>query len=193
MRPPHTSPATFISIRVIPGKGLARQPEPAERIAPVGVETGRDDEKLGGEAPEGRLRETREVGLLGRSRRKRQVQSRPQPLALAPFVLESASRIKRVLVERDEEHLRILPENVLGPVPVMNIPVQDGHPVQPMFFLNIAGENRGGGEEAKPHGTKRLGMLAGRAHRAKSRGVKASHYLVRRRQRRVHRSQRGAG
>ena len=75
-------------------------------------------------------------------------------------------------------HGRIVPENVLGAVAVMDVEIHDRDALGAMRFLRVP---RGDGrvvEEAEAHRGRDLGVMAGRAGRDESVARPAAHHLV---------------
>ena len=73
------------------------------------------------------------------------------------------ARIQRRLVDRQEEHLRVGVEDVVGAVAVVHVPVDDHHPLAAAHVDRMA---RGDGdvvEQAEAHRAAGLGVVAGRA------------------------------
>ena len=97
-----------------------------ERIVAMGVEACRDEHELGLERPHRRLDDVLEcarVLLVARPGRERDVERR-----LGLLVRPAGAGVERPLVQRDEEDGRVVPEDRLRPVPVMDVPVDDRDP-----------------------------------------------------------------
>ena len=87
-----------------------------------------------------------EVLLVAGGRRHRHVQDRLRLILRPP-----RTGIERPLVERDVEDARIVPEDRLGSVAVVNVPVENRDPPQLEVGLGVARRDRDVVEEAKPH------------------------------------------
>ena len=71
--------------------------------------------------------------------------------------------IQRPLVDRDEQHLRVGVEDVVGPVAVVDVPVEDQHALEPVAVDRVPRGDRHVVEQAEPHRPRDLGVVAGRA------------------------------
>jgi hypothetical protein len=67
-------------------------------------------------------------------------------------------------VERDEEHAVVVPEDVLRPVAVVNVPVEDGNALEAELGLCEADGDRDVVEEAEAHRLARERVMTGRPH-----------------------------
>ena len=87
--------------------------------------------------------------VAGRTRRERHVDRRAHGDTAPPLVEHSCAGVQGGLVDRREQHPRIVIEDVLGAVAVMRIDVDDRHP------LTCSSECRGGDrdriEQTEPH------------------------------------------
>ena len=112
---------------------------------------------------------------------ERDVHRRALARAAAPLGAAPGPRIERVLVERHVEHVRVVPEDRLGAVAVVGVPVEHRHP------LDAGGprvRRRDGGvvHQAEAHGAGRLGVVAGRpAEAERGPDVAGQHGVDRRR------------
>src|SRR5205807_434930 len=98
----------------------------AQGIEVVSVEATRDEHELWTERFDRTVDhfvEGRFVRILGRTGGKRNVHGRPTPGTVAAFGGVARPRIPRVLMQRDIEDGRIVPEDVLRPVAVMRVPI----------------------------------------------------------------------
>ena len=103
-----------------------------EWIGTVCVEPGRYQQPVGGEALHHRDHHGVQripVGVAGSAGRKGQVDGRPGARPLAHLVGRTGARVQRPLVARDVQHPVIRGEGVLGPVPMVGVDVDDGHPL----------------------------------------------------------------
>ena len=66
-------------------------------------------------------------------------------------------------MQRDREHRRVVEEDLLGPVAVVHVPVDDRHARDPALALRPAGGDRDVVDEAEAHRRVALGVVAGRA------------------------------
>ena len=130
----------------------------AERVAPVGVETGRDDDQLGVKLlncwqavrPPG-VPEFRAAITRG----QRQIEY----VAAALFFGKARARVKRVLVAGNIQHVRRRFEDSLRAVTVVDIEIQDRHALRTVRCLGMAGGDGGVVQQAKAHGPGRLGVV----------------------------------
>jgi hypothetical protein len=67
-------------------------------------------------------------------------------------------------VQRDREHAGVGVERVLGAVAVVDVPVDDRHPLDPQRRAGVQRGERGVREQAVAAGERGLGVVAGRAH-----------------------------
>ena len=110
---------------VVPGLEL----HAGQRVPGVGVEACGHEEKVRARLVEHRQDDALEgLGVEGAvaCRGERQVQRRARGVSAADLRDPSAVGVQRGLMERDEEHRRIAPEDVLGSVAVVHVPVDDG-------------------------------------------------------------------
>ena len=84
--------------------------------------------------------------------------SLPDPAGSGTFTVVSfpspgrpRAGIERPLVQRDVEDARVVPEDVLRAVAVVDVPVEDRHPLEPMLRLRRAGRDRDVVEQAEAH------------------------------------------
>ena len=135
-----------------------------QRIAVMRVEAGGNDDQVRPEIVErrqdARLERLAKDVAAGAGR-----QRRVDDVAGAGLVLGAGAGIERHLVGRAVEHRRIVPEDVLRAVAVMDVPVDDGDALGAMLLLRMAGGDRGIVEQAKAHRGRALGMVAGRPRR----------------------------
>ena len=135
-----------------------------QRIAVMRVEAGGNDDQVGPEIVErrqdARVERLAEQVAAGAGR-----QRRVDDVAGAGLVLGAGAGIERHLVGRAVEHRRVVPEDVLGAVAVMDVPVDDGDPLGAVLLLRMAGGDRGIVEQAKTHRGRALGVVAGRPRR----------------------------
>jgi L-threonylcarbamoyladenylate synthase len=85
------------------------------------------------------------------------------------------------------EHVRVSPENILCAVAVVNVEINDRHPLGTMALPGVEGGNRRLIEKAEAHGAVLLGMMAGWAHGAKGIAGLAPEHRINGRRRRSHR------
>ena len=86
---------------------------------------------------------------------------------------------------------RIVPEDVLGAVAVMDVEIHDRDPLGAMRRLGVARGDRGVVEEAEAHRVRDLGVMAWRAGRDEGVANLAAHHLVDGEDRAAGRAQRG--
>ncbi len=106
-----------------------------------------------------------ELGVA-RARGHRQVDREPAPRARADVRRRPRPRIERRLVDRAEQHAGLGVEDVVGPVAVMHVPVDDHHALQAVGVHRVPRGHGDAVEQAEPHGPRRLGMVPrGPVHR----------------------------
>ena len=66
-------------------------------------------------------------------------------------------------MQRDRQHRRVVEEDLLGPVAVVHVPVDDRHALQAALALRPARRDRRVVEQAEAHRGLALGMVPGRA------------------------------
>ena len=81
---------------------------------------------------------------------------------LALLVRAAGARVERPLVQRREEDRRIVADDVLRPVPVVDVPVDDRHSLDAELGLRPARRDRDRVEQAEAHGARPFGVMAGR-------------------------------
>ena len=85
------------------------------------------------------------------------------PSAAAHLEHPGVGGIEAVLVQRDRQHGRVVEEDLLGAVAVVDVPVDDRHPAEAALALRPARRDRRVVEEAEAHRRVALGVVAGRA------------------------------
>jgi hypothetical protein len=126
----------------------------------VRVEARRDEHELGREALHRRLDDAGEgveVLVVSRSRRERDVDRRLRLVFRPP-----AAGVERPLVERDEQDRVVVAEDRLGAVAVVDVEIDDRHPLQPEPPLRRPGRDRDVVEEAEAHRPASERVMAGR-------------------------------
>ena len=81
---------------------------------------------------------------------------------LALLVRAARAGVERPLVERDEEDRRVVADDRLRPVAVVDVPVEDRHPAEPELRLGPARGDRDRVEDAEAHRAPRLGVVSRR-------------------------------
>lgn len=109
---------------------------------------------------------------------QRNVECEALPAAAPALSCGAGSWIIRVLVCREIKHGRIEPEDVLGAVSVMDIPIDDQDPLHSILFLSVAGSNRRIVENAESHRPFARGMMTRRPHQAERPAAILLHHLV---------------
>jgi hypothetical protein len=82
----------------------------------------------------------------------------------------AGARVERPLVERHVEDARVVPEDVLRAVPVVDVPVEDRHPLERVLRLCRPSRDRGVVEEAEAHRAVGRRVVAGRPDECKTPG-----------------------
>jgi len=137
-----------------------------ERLAGMRVEPRGHEQCLGRELVDDGLDdplERADVVAVTRPDGHRQIDRIALAVALAALAEPSASRVKRPLMERAEEHPGLVVERRLGAVPVMDVPVDDRHPLQ-AGDEQLARRDGDVVEEAEPHRPVGRRMVTRRAH-----------------------------
>ena len=138
----------------------------------MGVEPRRDEDELGSEGLQGGEHaplEGRQPGVVTRPARERAVQRGALAVAEPALGGGAGPRVVGGLVEARVEHARVTLEEVLGPVPVVDVEVDDRHSLEAAL---VAGRPRGEGDvvgEAEPHGEPLLRVVSRRADRCERR------------------------
>ena len=133
-----------------------------QRIAPVGVEAGRDQDQVRPERFQRRHQSAGEGRAPVFSRRMGNDRG-VDDVADAGFGRRARAGIERHLVDGGQEQAVVVFERRLGAVAVVNVEIHHRHPRHP-FRLSHARRDGDGGEQAEPHGPIRLGMVARRAN-----------------------------
>ncbi len=88
------------------------------------------------------------------------------------FGLVAGERVERMLERRAEQDARVVSEDLLGAVAVVDVEIDDRHALQAMLVQRVGRAYRNVVEDAKAHGARAFGVMARRAHAAE-RGVGA--------------------
>ncbi len=149
-------------------EAFAGQVHPAERVVHARVKSTSDEHERRVESLQCRDHhpvERDQVGSPARARGQRHVDGRAGAVAVAGVLEQPAARREQVLlVQRDRQHRRIGPEAVLGAVAVVDIPVDDRHPVESAYAPQVRGGQRRIGEHAVAAAAGRPGVVARRAY-----------------------------
>jgi len=130
----------------------------------VAIEAGGDQHQLGPEALRSRLQRRRQRLLHGAAIAaggQRPVDREAEPRPLTPLTGAAAAGIAALLMHAHIEHAGVAPEDRLGAVAVVHVPVDDQHPLQPVLRLGMAGRQGDVVEDAEAHAPLRLGVVAG--------------------------------
>ncbi len=87
---------------------------------------------------------------------------KPGPVARPAVRRRAAPGIERPLVDRHEQHARIRVEDVVRPVAVVHVPVEDQDALEPVGVDRVACGDRDVVEQAEAHRPARLGVMPGR-------------------------------
>lgn len=148
---------------------LGFQSQGSDRVEPVGIKAGTEQDQLGLDPCSKILQlvlEPGEVILPARSHRHREISRGPKSGTLTCFLLFTTPRVKRPAVNGEETDLFVSPEDILGAVTVVDIPVNDQHAVQAVTVDGDLGSQGDVIEQAESHATVGQGMVAGRTHQA---------------------------
>ena len=88
---------------------------------------------------------------------------KPGPVAVADLVERAGAGIERIAVRGDVQHAGIAREDVLRAVAVVDVPIDDQHPLEAVAGAQVGGTDGDVVEEAEAHGAIALGVVAGRA------------------------------
>ena len=182
-----------LAVGVPVGQGAGALPEPAEaghghalaavRVVLVRVLAGRDDDEVGVERRHDRrhdLVERRQVGVVAAAQRQLHVDVVAGAGAAAGLGRRAGLRMARAPaavrhVPGDREHVVALVEQRLRAVAVVDVPVQDRHPLL-AAAARVLGRQRGVVEEAVAVGRAARGVVAGWPHqRVRQRRVAVQH------------------
>ena len=90
---------------------------------------------------------------------------------LVALARPAGARVERPLVQRDVEDGRVVPEDVLRPVAVVDVPVDDRDPLEAELGLRRARRDRDVVEEAEAHRAVGGRVVAGRPHEREAAGA----------------------
>ena len=140
-------------------EAVRREREVGERVVDVRIEAARDEQQVGRETADGVLDDPPrlEVIRVGSSRGERDVDHR-----LALVGGSTGARVERPLVQRDEQDRRVVLDDVLSPVPVVHVPVDDRNALDPEVLLRPTCGDRDRVEQAEAHRTIALGVVTWR-------------------------------
>ena len=137
------------------------------------VEAGRHQEQLRVEPLDRRhdpLVERQEVLLVAGAGAQWNVHGR-----VALFVRPAGSGIEGPLVQRDEEHRVVRPEDLLRAVPVMNVVVDDRDSADAVLGLHVTGGDRDVVDEAEAHRGPWPCVMPRRPHQGEGSGLGRLH------------------
>src|SRR5436305_531317 len=155
---------------------LLRHPHAAEGVVPPGVETGGEDQGVGGEAAKGGedpVADRLLVDVVAGAGGERHVEREPLAGADPPLARRAGAGVEGVLVGAGVEDVGARLEEVLGAVAVMDVEIEDRHPRGAVAAAQALGGHRGAVEEAEAHGHLALGVVARRAPRREGRAPAA--------------------
>ena len=127
-----------------------------------------------------------------RSGGKRIIHDESARFAFPDLRRRASARIPRMLMRVEEQDRTIVPEDFLGAVAVMHIPIDDQHALDPVIPPRVPRANRDVVEHAEAHSAIRGRVMSRRAHGAKRALCFSAHDCVNRRHHRTRRGQRGA-
>ena len=117
-----------------------------------------------------------DVFLIAAARGQGQVHGRPEPRSAPRFVETPGAGVVRKLVHRQVENGRIVLKGVLGPVSVVNVPVENQDLVQTQLRLEGPSGDGHVVQEAKAHGAACFSVVARGPDRGDSvAGLPSSH------------------
>ena len=148
----------------------------------VGVEAGRDKDKLGPELLHLLLDTFQDfdVLFLPCAYRHWEVPGKSFPLTISRFRILPRAGIAegRILVETDEIYSWILVEHVLGAVAVMDIPIYYENSFNGVLFLKVSCRDGHIVKKTKSHGPVAFCVVAGRPYRTKAVSHRALYHVV---------------
>ncbi len=154
---------------------LDLQCESPERITSKGIETRGNENKVGHEASrsvvDGGL-ERSDVFGTGQARGLGDV---PDCTMRSPIVGCAGPWIPRPLMHRDEMDIRLIFDEGLGAVPVMDVPVDNQNSLETMLPSCIVSRERDISEETESHRPVMNGMMTGRSYGGKAARMHAAY------------------
>ena len=130
------------------------QHQSAQRISEARVETGGDDDEIWREPSldfMNGISECLPVLASRRARTQRNIQRKTLSFAAASLARRASPGVIGVLVSREIENRRIVPEDFLRAVPVMDVPVDDQNTFNAVLRLSVPRADRGVIKKAKSH------------------------------------------
>ncbi len=132
----------------------------------MGVEPGRDQDELGLEGPgQGgqELLEGPQVGAVAVAVHQGEVQGAALARAAAHGLPGPGAGVEGRLVQGGVEDPVVAAEGVLGAIAVVDVPVHDQHPLEPLDLHQVLGGDGHVVEQAEAHGPLGRGVVAGGA------------------------------
>src|SRR5436309_9507616 len=141
------------------------QHQSAQRISEARVETGGDDDEIWREPSldfmDG-IGECLPVLASRRPRTQRNIQSKTFSFAASSLARRASPGIIGVLVSRKLENCRVVPEDLLRAIPVMDVAVDDQNSFNAVLRLRVPRADRGVVKQAKSHRSRSRVIMAAR-------------------------------
>ena len=147
---------------------LVCKPELPERVADARIEAGGNQKELrteilqGGEKP---VAEGSQNFLPTRAGGEGAIDREPGTFSFSCFGSVPGPRVPRPLMSGEKKDRAVRVENLLSPVAVVDVPVNDCHALQPMLPLSVARRDRNIVEDTKSHRCGRTRVMTRRPHR----------------------------
>jgi hypothetical protein len=150
------------------------KPQRADRICAMAVEAGAQQDELRadtiGQLGHGRF-ESLDILSTRRAEFERQIELRAERGAFANLTHVAGPWIKGPAMDREESDLFVAPEDLLGAVAVMHIPVDDQNAIESEFVDRQPGADRHVVKQAKAHRRGGTGVVPRRANETKGRRI----------------------
>ena len=115
------------------------------------IESSGDEEQVGREIVE-RRQYLGEIGLAHRRPAAPRLQRAVDDIAHAGLAGVTGAGKQRHFVARGIKDAGIVLEDILRPIAVMHVEIDDRHPLRPIFPLRLPCRDSNGIDQAKPHG-----------------------------------------
>ena len=173
---------------------LFRDAHAAERIASMGIESGRQQDRLRLVVVDGahdHVFDAAEIRGIAEALRERNVERVAAAFAFTDFVRRAGTRIKRKAVHRRIEDIVPIPEQCLRSIAVMNVEIEDEHALDAGLLAHPLGHASDRVEETETHRLEAFGVMSRRTRHDEGAAVFRFHHFFRSRERRADRRARG--
>jgi hypothetical protein len=148
---------------------LLAEQDLSKRIAAMGVETRREEDKLGLKVSQSRgqgfLKVVEEIAV-GTAGGDGNIQRQTLSRAESAFTGGTGAGIMRILVDAKKEHRFVGLKGVLGTIAVVDVPIDDRHALNPAFGAQIMRGDRHIIKKTKAHYLVEFGVVARRPNTA---------------------------